>query len=126
MKEKEIDLGEFQIKKDKDWAHIPDEKRKTMENKSEPCIFVGYYEDVNAYRLLVPSTQEVIFRRNVQIEEFSLAYVPSSSTSSPPSTSTLNLSYFDEDSEISYVDFQGEQLNEFLPPAEPPYPAPTT
>ena len=89
------------------WAHIPDEKRKAMEKKSEPCIFVGYCEDVKAYRLLVPGTQEVIFRRNVQIEERSLPCVPSSSTSSPPSTSTSNLSSFDEDSELSDDEFQG-------------------
>eukprot|EP01018_Ginkgo_biloba_P029520 Gb_22659 [translate_table: standard] len=79
------------------WAHIPDEKRKTMEKKSEPCIFVGYCEDVKSYRLLVPGTQEVIFRRNIQIEERSLACMPSSSTSSLPSTSTSKFSSFDED-----------------------------
>eukprot|EP01018_Ginkgo_biloba_P029061 Gb_03163 [translate_table: standard] len=102
------------------WVHIPDDAQ--MEKKSEPCIFVGYCEDVKAYRLLVLGTQEVIFRRNVQIEERSLAYVPSSSTSSPSS----NLSSFDEDNELSNVQFQGGQLDEFLPPAEPPHPAPTT
>jgi hypothetical protein len=28
------------------WAHIPDEKRKSLQPKSEKSIFVGYFEDV--------------------------------------------------------------------------------
>ena len=28
------------------WAHIPNEKHKSLEPKSEKCIFVGYSEDV--------------------------------------------------------------------------------
>jgi hypothetical protein len=28
------------------WAHIPDEKRKDLQPKSENCIFVGYFEYV--------------------------------------------------------------------------------
>jgi hypothetical protein len=31
------------------WAHIPDEKRKALQPKSEKCIFVGYSEDVKGY-----------------------------------------------------------------------------
>ena len=34
------------------WAHIPDEKRKDLQPKSEKCIFVGYFEDVKDYRIL--------------------------------------------------------------------------
>eukprot|EP01018_Ginkgo_biloba_P004558 Gb_40728 [translate_table: standard] len=56
------------------WAQSLDEKHKAMEKKSEPCIFVGYCEDVKAYRLLILGTQEVIFRRNVQIEELECDY----------------------------------------------------
>jgi hypothetical protein len=43
------------------WAHIPDEKRKALQPKSEKCIFVGYSEDVKGYRLLQPHSNEVIF-----------------------------------------------------------------
>ena len=85
--------------------HFLDEKHKSMEKKSEPCIFIGYCEDVKAYHLLVPGTQEVIFRQNVQIEEHSLDYVPTSSTFSPFSTSTSNLSSFNEDSDLLDVEF---------------------
>jgi hypothetical protein len=28
------------------WAHIPDEKRKALQPKSEKCIFVGYFHGV--------------------------------------------------------------------------------
>jgi hypothetical protein len=43
------------------WALIPVEKRKAMEKKSQPLIFVGYYEDIKAYRLFEPITKEVFF-----------------------------------------------------------------
>jgi hypothetical protein len=36
------------------WDHIPDDKRKAVQPKSEKCIFVGYSENVKGYRLLQP------------------------------------------------------------------------
>ena len=36
----------------KNGAHIPDEKHKVLEPKSEKCIFVRHFEDVKGYRLL--------------------------------------------------------------------------
>jgi hypothetical protein len=51
------------------WAHIPDEKRKALQPKSEKCIFVGYFEDVKGYRLLQPHCNEIILRRDVKFDE---------------------------------------------------------
>jgi hypothetical protein len=42
------------------WAHIPDEKRKSLQPKSDKCIFVGYSEDVKGYKLLQPHCNEII------------------------------------------------------------------
>jgi hypothetical protein len=42
------------------WAHIPDEKTKTLQPKSEKCIFVGYSEDAKGYKLLQPHSNEII------------------------------------------------------------------
>jgi hypothetical protein len=42
------------------WAHIPNEKRKALQPKSEKCIFVGYSKHVNGYRLLQPHCNEII------------------------------------------------------------------
>ena len=40
------DVSHFRVFGSEAWAHIPDEKHKALEPKSEKCIFVGYFEDV--------------------------------------------------------------------------------
>ena len=40
------DVSHFCVFGSDAWAHIPDAKHKTLEPKSEKCIFVGYSEDV--------------------------------------------------------------------------------
>jgi hypothetical protein len=40
------DVSHFRVFGSIAWAHIPDEKRKALQPKSEKCIFVGYSEDV--------------------------------------------------------------------------------
>jgi hypothetical protein len=51
------------------WALIPDEKHKAMEKKSQPLIFVGYCEDMKAYRLFDPISKDVLFQRAVHFDE---------------------------------------------------------
>jgi hypothetical protein len=51
------------------WAHIPDEKRKALQPKSEKCIFIGYSKYVKGYRLLQPHCNEIIIRRDVKFDE---------------------------------------------------------
>ena len=58
------------------WAHIPDEKWKALQPKSEKCIFVGYSEDVKGYILLQPHSHDIIIRRDVKFDENLLAYKP--------------------------------------------------
>jgi hypothetical protein len=60
------------------WAHILDEKRKTLHPKSEKCIFVGYSEDVKGYKLLQPHFNEIIIRRDVKFDENILSCEPNS------------------------------------------------
>ena len=48
------DVNHFRVFVCEAWAHIPNEKRKALQPKSEKCIFVGYSEDVKCYRLLQP------------------------------------------------------------------------
>ena len=48
------------------WVHIPNEKHKALEQKSEKCIFVGYSEDVKGYRLLHPNSKGIIIRTYVK------------------------------------------------------------
>jgi hypothetical protein len=60
------------------WAHIPNEKRKSLDPKSEKCIFVGYSEDAKGYRLLQSHCNEIIIRRDVKFDENILACEPNS------------------------------------------------
>jgi hypothetical protein len=57
-------------------AHIPDEKRKALQSKSEKCIFIGYSEDVKGYILLQPHCNEIVIRRDVKFDENILTCEP--------------------------------------------------
>jgi hypothetical protein len=72
------DVSHFRVFGTIAWAHIPDEKRKSLQPKSEKCIFVGYSEDVKGYRLLQPHCNEIILRRDVKFDENLLACEPNS------------------------------------------------
>ena len=39
-----LDVSHFHVFGSEAWAHIPDEKHKALEPKSEKCVFVGYFE----------------------------------------------------------------------------------
>jgi hypothetical protein len=72
------DVTHFRVFGSIAWAHIPDEKRKALQPKSEKFIFVGYSEDVKGYRLLQSHCNEIILRRDVKFDENLLACEPSS------------------------------------------------
>ena len=46
------DVSHFRVFGSEAWAHIPNDKRKALEPKSEKCISVGYSEEVKGYRIL--------------------------------------------------------------------------
>ena len=79
------DVSHFRVFGSRAWAHIPDEKRKALQPKSEQCIFVGYSEEIKGYRLLQPHSKNIIIRRDVKFDEglstceLFLTSVPSSS-----------------------------------------------
>jgi len=60
------------------WAHIPNEKMKAFQPKSEKCNFVGYSEGVKGYRLLQSHSNEIIIRRDVKFDENILSCEPNS------------------------------------------------
>jgi hypothetical protein len=72
------DVSHFRVFGSIAWAHIPDEKRKALQPKSEKCIFVGYCENVKGYILLQPHCNEIIIRRDVKFDENILACEPNS------------------------------------------------
>lgn len=44
------------------FAHVPDKKRKRLDDRGENCIFVGYDMKSKAYRLYNPLNKNVISR----------------------------------------------------------------
>ena len=47
------------------YAHIPDEKRKKLDDKGEKCVFLGVSEHSKAYKLFNPSTNKIVTSRDV-------------------------------------------------------------
>ena len=55
------DVSSFYIFGSATWAFVANAQRREIERKSQPLIFVGYCEDVMAYRLFDPNSREVLF-----------------------------------------------------------------
>lgn len=51
------------------YAHVPDQKRKKLDDKGEKCIFSGYDKRSKAYRLYNPLTKKLIISRDVEFDE---------------------------------------------------------
>jgi hypothetical protein len=105
------------------WAQIPSEKRKALDPQSTACIFVGYPDGVKGYRLIDPSTDQLIIERSVQFEE-SLSHAPHEPHAGtfvlPPvrddesahSNSTSDLSSDTESEDSEHADAQSVQADE--------------
>ena len=63
------DVSTFCVFGSEAWAFILDAQWKSIERKSQPLIFFGYYEDVKEYKLFDPNSREVLFQRDVQFDE---------------------------------------------------------
>jgi hypothetical protein len=100
------------------WAHIPDEKRKLLQPKSEKYIFVGYSEDVKCYTLLQSHCNEIIIRRDVKFDENLLVCKPNSIIV-PSSACEPSLNFVPCYDLVSYSDDDNEDENP-PPPAHPP------
>ena len=51
------------------YAHIPDAKRKKLDDKSVKCVFLGVSEPSKSYKLFNPATNQVITSRDVIFDE---------------------------------------------------------
>ena len=62
------------------YTHIPDQKRKKLDDKGEKCIFLGVSDQSKAYKLYNPNTKKILISRDVvfyedQILEWSINVV---------------------------------------------------
>ena len=53
------------------YAHVPDQRRTKLEDKSQTYIFIGYDEKTKGYMLFDPISKKVIVSRDVRINEAS-------------------------------------------------------
>lgn len=51
------------------FAHVPDVKRKKLDDKAQKCIFFGVSEHSKAYKLYNPVTKRIIISRDVVFDE---------------------------------------------------------
>jgi hypothetical protein len=80
------------------YAHVPDQRRTKLEDKSQKYILIGYDEKTKGYKLFDPIRKKVIVSRDVRINEASkwdwnssteaIVEVEESSVTVPPNIST--------------------------------------
>lgn len=70
------DISNFRVFGSKAYAHVPDQTRSKLDDKSTECIFIGYPEDRKAYQLLEVASGKVITSRDVTFVEEEDSYDP--------------------------------------------------
>ena len=53
------------------YAHVPDQQRTKLEEKSKRYIFIGYHEKIKGYKLLDPISKTVMVSHDVRVNEAS-------------------------------------------------------
>jgi hypothetical protein len=51
------------------YAHVPQQMRRKLDERSEKCVFVGYSEDSKEYRLYNPITKKYVINKDVEFKE---------------------------------------------------------
>lgn len=91
---KEFDLKNLKIPFGAEvWFHIPKEKRKKLDVKSEKGIFVGYGETTKGFRIFNPKKNAVTLERDV-------ISIPNETTASPKENETIYVENLCSDSTI--------------------------
>ncbi|KAG6408832.1 hypothetical protein SASPL_131857 [Salvia splendens] len=53
----------------KAYAHVPDQTRSKLDDKSKPFIFIGYDSNTKGYKLYDPTSQKTMISRDVEFDE---------------------------------------------------------
>ena len=51
------------------YCHVPDEKRRKLDQTAEKGYMVGYSENAKAYRIYIPNNRKIVVRRDVKFME---------------------------------------------------------
>jgi len=66
---KKPEVSHFRIFGSLAYCHIPEEKRKKLDQTVEKGYFVGYSENAKAYRIYLPGNRKIVVRRDVKFME---------------------------------------------------------
>ena len=59
----------FKVFGSKAYAHVPEAKRKKLDDRGEKCVFLGVSQASKAYKLFNPLTKKVVSSRDVVFDE---------------------------------------------------------
>ncbi|KAG6404541.1 hypothetical protein SASPL_136790 [Salvia splendens] len=54
----------------KAYAHVPDQTRSKLDDRSKPFIFIGYDSNTKGYKLYDPTSQKTMISRDVEIDKY--------------------------------------------------------
>lgn len=63
--QKKPNVNHFKVFRCKTFAHVANEQRKKLDEKSEAYIFIRYHEIIKAFRIYNPKTRKIIISRDV-------------------------------------------------------------
>lgn len=66
MTERKPDVSHMRIFGCVAYAHVPNNLRKKLDDKSKKCIFLGYGEQSKAYLLYNPITRKVVINKDIK------------------------------------------------------------
>ncbi|MCO5579260.1 hypothetical protein L7F22_033114 [Adiantum nelumboides] len=92
------------------FTHVPDEKRKKLDDKSRKCIFVGYSDVSKAYKLYDPIKKESFISRDVIFDEnVSFKSAPNAEDTSSPRPLKIDVPSNIQEEIIEEIDVEDEE-----------------
>lgn len=64
-----LKVGHLEIFRSIAYSHVPDERRKKLDDKSKKCIFMAYNERFKAYKQYNPIAIKFILSRDAKFNE---------------------------------------------------------
>ncbi|GAU33536.1 hypothetical protein TSUD_143290 [Trifolium subterraneum] len=92
------------------YKHVPDARRKKLDGKSEPMVFVGYHR-TGAYRLYNPTSDKIEISRDVKVLENESWDWKQKSTSKKTSEVDLDVGTSEANAPVTFVDQHQHQEN---------------
>ena len=62
-------MSHFKIFGSVTYCHVPDEKRKKLDQTAEKGYLVGYSENAKAYRIYIPKNRKLVVRQDMKFME---------------------------------------------------------